>query len=49
MQKHVFAHGSVNAYEEMEMKNGGEKMSFIDTFGEKEKSKYMGRKNDIFF
>ena len=31
------------------MKNGGEKMSFIVTFGEKEKSKYTESENNIFF
>ena len=47
-RKHVFTHVSTNAYEEMEMKNGGEIMSFIVTFGKKEKSKYM-EENDILF
>ena len=48
MRKHVFAHEGANAYEEMEMENGRGIMSFIVTFGEKGKSKYMGDENDIF-
>ena len=46
--KHVLIHVSANAYEEMKMKNEGEIMSFIVTFGGKEKPKYTGSKNDIF-
>ena len=49
MRKHIFTHVSANAYEKMEMKNGSEIMSFIVTFGEKEKSKYTERENNIFF
>jgi len=49
MWKYVFTHVSSNAYEEMEMKNGGEIMSFIVTFGEKGKWKYMEDENDILF
>ena len=48
MQKHVFAHGGANAYEGMEMENGRAIMSFIVTFGENMKSKYMKDENDIF-
>ena len=48
MWKHVFAPKGANAYEEMEMENGRGIMSFIVTFGEKEKPKYMGGENDIF-
>ena len=48
-RKHVFTHVSANAYEEMKVENGREIMSFIVTFGEKEKSRYMGDENDILF
>ena len=48
-QKHVFTHVSANAYEEMEIENGSKIMSFIVTFGEKEKSKYTGSEKFIFF
>ena len=47
MRKHVFAHGGANAYGGMEIENGSEIVSFIVTFGEKGKSKYMEDENDI--
>ena len=49
MQNHLFTHVSTNAYEEMEMENGSKIMSFIVTFGEKGKSKYIRDENDVFF
>ena len=45
--KHVLIHVSVNAYVKMEMKHGGEIMSYIVTFGGRNKSKYTKSENDI--
>ena len=46
--KHVLIHVNANAYVKMEMKNGGEIMSYIVTFGGRKKSKYTESENDIF-